>query len=96
MARLNPDLLSGESLTYDLGPKLWALQTDLPLGFPRRGAIPVLQGALDHLDPCSSPPRRPPQWRRIAGGRVPKCPPVKNAGGQNGRFAPQILAIRIG
>ena len=37
MARLNPDLLSGESLTYDLGPKLWALQTDLPLGFPRRG-----------------------------------------------------------
>ena len=36
------------------------------------------------------------QWRRIAGGRVPKCPPVKNAGGQNGRFAPQILAVRIG
>ena len=36
------------------------------------------------------------QWRRIAGGRVPKCPPVKNAGRQNGRFAPQILAVRIG
>ena len=40
MARLNPDLLSGESLTYDLGPKLWALQTDLSLGFPRRGGNP--------------------------------------------------------
>ena len=36
------------------------------------------------------------QWRRIAGGRVPKCPPVKNAGRQNGRFAPQIVAARIG
>ena len=32
------------------------------------------------------------QWRRIAGGRVPKCPPVKNTGRQNGRFAPQIFA----
>ena len=36
------------------------------------------------------------QWRRIAGGRVPKCPPVKNVGRQNGRFAPQILAARNG
>ena len=74
MARLNPDLLSGESLTYDLGPKLWALQTDLPLGFPRRGgggAIPVLQGALDHLDPCSSPPRRPPCSEHITSAHEP-------------------------
>ena len=30
------------------------------------------------------------QWRRIAGGRVPKCPPVKNAGRQNCRFAPRF------
>ena len=51
MARLNPDLLSGESLTYDLGPKLWALQTDLPLGFPRRGGNP---GATRSLEPSRS------------------------------------------
>ena len=33
------------------------------------------------------------QWRRIAGGRVPKCPPVKNAGRQNGRFCPPDFSI---
>ena len=34
------------------------------------------------------------QWRRILRGRVRKMPsPFKNPGGQNGHFAPQILAV---
>ena len=30
------------------------------------------------------------QWRRIAGGRVPKCLPVKIYGGQNGLVPPDL------